>query len=81
VPEGSRDTALKTFDNYRSYLKAEGQGVNTKETRNGISLTAVDPLYGGVFLEQSDQYIIGAVRLKEPNTAKGLIEQVRRLLD
>lgn len=81
VPEESRDAALKTIDNYRSYLKAEGQGVKVTETVNGISLTAVDPLYGGVFVEQSDRYIIGALRLKEPNTAKGLVEQVRRLLD
>jgi hypothetical protein len=81
VPEGSRDTALKTFDIYRSYMKAEGQGVKVTETANGISLTAVDPLYGGVFVKQSDRYIIGAVRLKEPNTAKGLIEQVGRLLN
>jgi hypothetical protein len=81
VPEESRDSALKTFDNYRSYLKAEGQGLNVTETANGISLTAVDPLYGGVFVKQSDRYIIGALRLKEPDTAQGIIDHVRRLLD
>ncbi len=81
VPEESRDSSLKTFDNYRSYLKTEGQGVNVIKTPNRISLKAIDPLYGGVFVEQSGRYIIGAVRLKEPDTAKGIIEQVRRLLD
>ncbi|MEN6320373.1 MAG: DUF6599 family protein [Syntrophaceae bacterium] len=81
VPEESRDNSLKTFDNYFSYLKVEGQGVNVIKTPNRISLKAIDPLYGGVFVEQYGRYIIGAIRLKEPDTAKGLIQQVRRLLD
>jgi hypothetical protein len=41
---------------------------------------AVDPLYGGVFVEQSGRYITGAVRLKEPSSATKLIEQLRERL-
>ena len=38
---------------------------------------AVDPLYGGVLVEQSGRYIIGAVRVKNTSVAKQLIEQLR----
>jgi hypothetical protein len=41
---------------------------------------AVDPLYGGVFVEQSGSYIIGAIRMKEPSAAIKLIEQLRERL-
>jgi len=81
VPEKSRDTARKAFDNYRSYLKAEGQGMNVTETPDRIFVTAVDPLYGGVFVEQSGRYVIGVVRLKVPYAANQLIEQLRGRLD
>ncbi|MCX5841620.1 MAG: hypothetical protein NTY16_09260, partial [Deltaproteobacteria bacterium] len=74
------DRARKAFDDYRSYLKAEGQGVNVAETPGRISLASVDPLYGGVFVEQSGRYLIGAVRVKEISAAKQLVEQLRKRL-
>jgi hypothetical protein len=77
VPEDSQNTARKAFDQYRSYLKAEGRDICLTETSDRISLSAVDPLYGGVFVEQSGRYIIGAVRVKESSTAKQLVEQLR----
>jgi hypothetical protein len=80
VSEDSPDRARKAFDDYRSYLKAEGQSVNVAETPDRISLASVDPLYGGVFAEQSGRYLIGVVRVKEISAAKQLVEQLRKRL-
>ncbi len=80
VPEDSVSAAREAFDHYRSYLKAEGKNIQLQEERNYVSIAAVDPLYGEVFVEQSGRYIIGAVRLKEPSSAKKLIEQLRERL-
>jgi len=77
VPEDSQDAARKAFYHYYSYLKAEGKDIRLTETPDRISITAVDPLYGGVFMEQSGRYIIGAVRLKEPSGARQLVEKLR----
>jgi hypothetical protein len=76
VFEDSPAAARKAFDDYRSYLNLEGRDMNMTETTNRISLTAVDPLYGPVLMEQTGPYIIGAIRLKEVFTAKPLIEQL-----
>jgi len=80
VFEHSPDAARKAFDDYRSYLKAEGQEMNVTGTTDRISLTAVDPLYRGVFVEQSGPYLIGAIRMKEASTAKPIVEQLRERL-
>jgi hypothetical protein len=80
VPEASVSAARETFDHYRSYLKAEGKNIQLQEKRDYVSITAVDPLYGSVFVEQSGCYIIGAVRLKEFSSATKLIEQLRERL-
>jgi len=80
VTEDSVSTAREAFDHYRSYLKAEGKNIQLQEERDYVSIMAVDPLYGGVFVEQSGRYIAGAVRLKEPPSATKLIEQLRERL-
>jgi hypothetical protein len=81
VFENSTDAARKAFDDYRSYLKAEGQEVNVTGTTDRISLTAVDPLYRGVFVEQAGPYLIGAIRMKEASIGKPIVEKIRdRLL-
>ena len=80
VPEDSVSAAREAFDQYRSYLKAEGKNIQLQEERDYVSIMAVDPLYGGVFLEQSGRYIIGAVRIKEPSSATKLIERLREKL-
>jgi hypothetical protein len=77
VPEDSVSTAREAFDQYCSYLKAEGKNMQVQEKRDYVSILAVDPLYGGVLVEWSGRYIIGAVRLKEPSSATKLIEQLR----
>jgi hypothetical protein len=80
VPEDSVSAARETFDRYSSYLNAEGKNVQLRDGRDYVSISAVDPLYGGVVVQQSGRYIIGAVRLKEPSAAAKLIEQLRARL-
>jgi hypothetical protein len=80
VFENSPDAARKAFDDYRSYLKAEGQEMNVTGTADRTSLTAVDPLYGGVFVEQSGPNLIGAIRMKEASAAKPIVEKLRERL-
>jgi hypothetical protein len=77
VLEKSKDAARKAFDAYRSYLQAEGQGMNVTGTTDRLFLTADDPLYGGVLLEQSGPNLIGAIRMKKASVAKPIIEQLR----
>lgn len=81
VYEDSPDLARKAFDQYLSYLKEDGQRIYLTRTPDRISIEAVDPLYGGVFVVQSGRYIIGAVRLKNPSAAKQLTEQLRSRLN
>ena len=80
VTEDSVSAAREVFDHYRSYLQAEGKDIRLQEKRDYVSIMAVDPLYGGVFVEQSGSYIIGAIRMKEPSAAIKLIEQLRERL-
>jgi hypothetical protein len=80
VNDDSVSAAREAFDHYRSYLKAEGKNIQLQEDRDYVSIEAIDPLYGGVFVEQSGRYIIGAVRQKEPSSARKLIEQLRERL-
>lgn len=77
IHEDTPAAASKTFDQYHSYLKAEAQGIQMTEDPARMQVIAVDPLYGGVLVEQSGRYIIGAVRIKNTSVAKQLIEQLR----
>jgi hypothetical protein len=77
IHEDTPAAARKTFDQYYSYLKAEAQGIQLTGNPDRIRVVAVDPLYGGVLVEQSGRYIIGAVRVKNASVAKQLIEQLR----
>ena len=77
VPEDSVSAARETFDRYRSYLDAEGKDVHFKEA----TLTGTDPLFGGVFVRQSDRYVIGAVRMKDPGAAAQLIDRLEARLE
>ena len=80
VPEDSASAAREAIDRYLSYLKAEGKNIQLREERDYVSFTAFDPLYGGVFVQQSGRYVIGAARLKVPSSATKLLEQLRERL-
>ena len=78
IHEDTQAAARKTFDQYHSYLKAEGQSIQMTGNPARIRVIAVDPLYGEVLIEQSGRYIIGAVRVKNNSVAKQLIEQMHK---
>ena len=81
VPEDSQDAARRAFDQYSSYLEAEGRNIRSFHLPDRISVSGIDPLYGGVYVQQSGRYIIGAVRMKEDTShAKQLIEQIQKRL-
>jgi hypothetical protein len=42
------------------------------------ALVASDPLYRGVYIELSGRYLVGAIRLKDPTTAKPLVAELRK---
>ena len=78
IHEDTQAAARKTFDQYHSYLQAEGQGIQMTGNPACMQVIAVDPLYGGVLVEQSGRYIIGAVRIKNTSIAKQLIDELHR---
>lgn len=77
VPEQSREAAARAFDQYRAYLKTAGSDVRVTEAQGRISLEAIDPLYGNVYVEQAGRFVIGAVRFKSAPAARQIVEQVR----
>ena len=78
VPENSTETARKAFDRYRSYLETSGKNVQVTGPAERLSLSAVDPLYGNVFLEQDGRFLVGAIRIKDIPSAKQLVGQLRQ---
>jgi hypothetical protein len=80
VPEDSPDKARESLDRYCAYLKEEGREF-TAEPPGRNALSAVDPLYGGVFVERAGSRLIGAVRAKDPGAARQLVDELRRRLD
>ena len=80
VHEDSKEVVQKAFEQYLSYLKTEGQDVHVTKISDRINLSAINPLYGNVFVEQSGYYIIGAVRVKGTFAAEQLVERLRERL-
>jgi hypothetical protein len=80
VIEDSAAAARKAFDEYHTSLKASGTILTSTESDGRPVIAANDPLYKGVYIEQSGRYLIGAIRLKDPSTAKPLVEELRARL-
>jgi hypothetical protein len=74
VIEDSAATARKAFDLYRAALNTQ---VAASTHKDGTFLIATDPLYRGVYIEQADRYLIGAIRLQDPSAAKPVVEAIR----
>jgi hypothetical protein len=70
--------ARKAFDQYLASLKEEGREAKLSGKEGRISLESNDPLYGKVIVEQSDRYLIGAIRLKDSAAAKPVIDALRK---
>jgi hypothetical protein len=78
--EDNRESARKAFNAYYAYLKEEGQDAAEllqSGTPERVVLAATDSLYGSVLLEQSDRYVIGAIRVNDRKAAGNLIEKLR----
>ncbi len=78
VAEDTPAAARNTFNQYHAYLKAEAQNIQLTEHAGQALIVAVDPLYGGVRVEQSGRYVIGTVRVKNNTVAERILEQLRR---
>ena len=76
----SGDAAQTAFKQYQGYLQESGTKVQVTAAPGLMSLEAVDPLYGNVFVQQYGCYNVGAVRVKEISAAIKLIEQLRKRL-
>ena len=80
VIEDSAAAARKAFDAYHADLNASGKTIASTDAGGRPTITASDPLYRGVYVEQSGRYLIGAIRLKDPSSAKPLVESLRARL-
>jgi hypothetical protein len=78
VFEDTAAAARKAFDQYIASLKEEGREATLSGKEGRTSLEGIDPLYGKVIVEQSDRYLIGAIRLKDASAAKAVIEALRK---
>jgi hypothetical protein len=76
VRENSAEAAQKAFDHYGQYLKTSDKNVQFGRRQHRDFLKASDPLYGNVVVEQSGQFIVGAVRVKDICGAQQLIENL-----
>ena len=77
VLEDSKDAARKAFDAYHAHVRSSGKSVLASVAPGGASISAVDPLYGGVHLEQQGRFVFGVIRIKDARTAKRLVDQLR----
>lgn len=80
VSEDSLNAAQKAFDHYRSYLMTEGRSLRLSENPDRTFMEAIDPLYGGVFIEIAGRYILGAVRIQDSSAVEQLLGQLRKEL-
>lgn len=81
VLESTNAAARKAFDEYLASLKDSGKILSSTVSGERPFLAAVDPLYRGVYVEQSGRYLVGAIRLKDPSAAKSLVGTLRGRLE
>jgi hypothetical protein len=80
VFEDSAAAARRAFDEYRAYLKISEKEIRISDKSDYISITANDPLYGGVVVAQSGSYLFGIIRLSNAESAKPILLQMRKKL-
>jgi len=76
VFEDSEAAARKAFDQYVSYLRASGPDVRVDNSKEIISMSGIDPLYGKIFLRLSGRNLFGAVRFSDISSAAQFIEKL-----
>ncbi len=62
----SEQSARKIIEDYARHLTGAKTAPTMSRTAKGVRLSGTDPLYKGVFFEQSGRYIVGVTGLKEP---------------
>ena len=78
VIEDSEAAARKTLGEYLAYLGKP----NDKGSGEGGFVSAVDPLFGQVLIGRRGKHLIGAIRMKEAEAARPLVEALqKRLID
>ena len=78
IHEKSAAAAGATLDQYATYLKAEGQETKLSVSAVRRRISAVDPLYGRVLMEQAGPYLIGVIRIKNEGAAGLVLEQLQK---
>ncbi len=76
VTTDTENEARAVFNQYRAHLKESGKEAQVLDLSGGALLTAIDPLYSGVAVQQTGRYVIGVVRLKNRPAAKPLLEEL-----
>ena len=80
VIEDSPNAVQRAFEHYSESLRTSGKEVRVIETHDKVSLNAVDPLYGNVFVERVGRYLIGSIRFKNAVVAEQLVDQIKKRL-
>lgn len=80
VPEESGEAARKVFGQYRAYLRESGKEAQVSDPADSMAMTASDPLYGGVSVQQSGRYLLGVIRAKHPGAAAPLLQALKARL-
>ena len=74
VIEDSEAAARRTFSQYLAYLGRQ----KDKGDRKDSLIAAVDPLFGQVLIGRRGRHLIGAIRMKEAQAAKPLVEVLKK---
>jgi hypothetical protein len=76
---GDSDASIeRVFDAYVKQLK-EGQAMpQVSHDKGRFRLTAIDPLYKGVVLQQSGRFAAGVAGLADPRDGEGIVAQIVR---
>jgi len=76
----SQTATAKIFTEYEKYLKESKASPQVSNEKGDAVLHAIDPLYKGVVLRQSGQYVVGVVGLANPHDGDAIVAQlVKRL--
>ncbi len=76
----SEEAARRVFTEYGKYLKESKSFPQISTDKEGTALHVIDPLYKGVVLHQSGQYVVGVVGLKEPHEGDKMVAQLLKRL-
>jgi hypothetical protein len=76
----SQTATAKIFTEYEKYLKESKASPQVSNEKGEALIHAIDPLYKGVVLRQSGQYVVGVVGLANPQDGDAIVAQlVKRL--